>query len=191
VNSPLPPHPEPSRFAEVLDWARCGEPAAWEEIFRQLSPAVAGYLRVQGARDVDDLVSEVFINVFRGVGTFVGDESAFRSWVFVIAHHRLIDERRRQTRRPTVDIELSQDHGPVARSGEQDAFDALGTERVLALCNRLVPDQRDVLMLRIVGDLTIEQIALVVDKSIGAVKALQRRGLDALRRIVSSEGVPL
>lgn len=171
--------------------ARRGDGAAWAELYRELSPPVAGYLRVQGAHEVDDLVSEVFVSVFRGIGTFIGDETAFRSWVFVIAHRRLIDERRRQSRRPLADVVYVDEDGPRAHSGEHDTMDALGTERVVALCDRLAPDQRDVLLLRIVGDLTIKQIAGVAGKSVGAVKALQRRGLDALRRVVSSEGVPL
>jgi RNA polymerase sigma-70 factor (ECF subfamily) len=59
------------------------------------------------------------------------------------------------------------------------------------LCAGLSDDQREVLILRIVGDLTVEQIAAIVDKSVGAVKALQRRALDALRRKLVRDGVPL
>ena len=59
------------------------------------------------------------------------------------------------------------------------------------LCAELSDDQREVLILRIVGDLTVEQVSLIVDKSIGAVKALQRRALTSLRRRVEREGVPL
>ena len=67
----------------------------------------------------------------------------------------------------------------------------MATDRVHDLCARLAPDQRDVLLLRLVGDLTIEQVSQSVGKSVGAVKALQRRGLDAIRRIIAGEGVPL
>lgn len=59
------------------------------------------------------------------------------------------------------------------------------------LCAELSDDQREVLILRIVGDLTVEQVSLIVDKSVGAVKALQRRALTSLRRRVEREGVPL
>ena len=61
----------------------------------------------------------------------------------------------------------------------------------IALCARLAPDQRDVLLLRIVADLTVDDVAAVVGKSRGAVKALQRRGFQALRKILEQEGVPL
>jgi RNA polymerase sigma-70 factor (ECF subfamily) len=68
---------------------------------------------------------------------------------------------------------------------------SLATERVLATLDRLSAEQRDVLVLRIVGDLTVAQVAAVVGRSEGAVKALQRRGLEAVRRILSTEGVTL
>ena len=67
----------------------------------------------------------------------------------------------------------------------------LGSARVHELLAELTPDQRDVMLLRVVADLTVEQVAEVVGKPPGAVKALQRRALAALRRLVEAEGVPL
>ena len=186
----------PEDFESLLGRARNGAPSAWEQLFRQLAPAVAGYLRLRGAREPDDLTSEVFLAVFRNLPTFHGTEANFRSWVFVIAHRRLLDERRNRSRRPTVvdeSFEESSDWGnePAGGDAEADALRALATERVQAICSRLVPDQRDVLLLRIVGDLTVDQIAEVLDKSPGAVKQLQRRGFEAVRRLLSREGVTL
>jgi RNA polymerase sigma-70 factor (ECF subfamily) len=184
----------PEDFESLLARARNGAPSAWEQLFRQLAPAVAGYLRLRGAREPDDLTSEVFLAVFRNLPTFHGTEANFRSWVFVIAHRRLLDERRNRSRRPTVVDESFEDSsGDQALGGdaEADALRRLATERVQAICSRLVPDQRDVLLLRIVGDLTVDQIAEVLEKSPGAVKQLQRRGFEAVRRLLSSEGVTL
>jgi RNA polymerase sigma factor (sigma-70 family) len=187
-----PTHPvDAPEFAGVLAGAQRGEAAAWERLYRWLAPAVAGYLRVQGARDVDDLTSGVFLGLVRGIGTFRGDATAFRSWVFVIVHRRLQDERRRRGRRP--DPVPLDDATPVVSGDdvERDALARLARERVEARCATLAPDQRDVLLLRIVGDLTVDQVAAVLDKSPGAVKQLQRRGLDALRRAATPEGIPL
>lgn len=168
----------------LLERARRGEAAAWSELYRDLAPAVAGYLRLRGARDVDDLTSETFIAVFKGIVEFVGDEAKFRSWVFVIAHRRLIDERRKHGRRPEC--------VPMVEVATEDDVDgAMSAERVKALCAQLPADQADVIVLRILGDFTIEQIAEVVGKSVGAVKQLQRRGLDNLRKISSAQAVPL
>jgi RNA polymerase sigma factor (sigma-70 family) len=145
---------------------------------------------VQRAYEPEDLTSEVFLGVFRGLGGFDGSEQQFRSWVFMIAHRRLQDERRRAARRPALaamDPELSLPGGDA----EREALDALGEQWVQRLAGRLSADQRTVLLLRIVADLTAEEVAQITGKSVGAVRALQRRGLDALRRLIAREGVQL
>jgi RNA polymerase sigma factor (sigma-70 family) len=185
---------EASEFGEAFEplmaAARSGAPWAWERLYGWLAGPVAGYLRVQGTREVDDLASEVWLGVFRGIARFQGGEAQFRSWVFVIAHHRLVDQRRRVGRDPTVAFDDVPD-SRITAAAEDDALAHLARERVEAVVARLAPDQRDVLLLRLVADLTIEQIAHAVGKSEGAVKALQRRGLRAVRKILADEGVPL
>jgi RNA polymerase sigma-70 factor (ECF subfamily) len=173
----------------VLGAAREGDPIAWRRLYDSLAGRVAGYLRTQGAYEPEDLTSEVFLAVIRNFHTFVGSESQFRSWVFVIAHRRLLDERRRRSRREAVPLDDA--FLMVAGDVEHDAMALLGTDRVNALCERLAPDQRDVLLLRLIGDLTIEQVADVLGKSPGAVKALQRRALAAIQRMTQREGVTL
>src|SRR5579859_7393258 len=88
------------QFDGVLAAARTGAAWALERLYHHLAGAVVGYLRLQGADDPEDLSSEVFLGVFRGLGGFEGDEPALRSWVFSIAHRRVIDDRRRRSRRP-------------------------------------------------------------------------------------------
>ena len=180
-------------FAALLRDVKLGRPSAWDRCYRWLAPAVAGYLRMQGAAEVDDLTSEVFLAMFRNIETFHGREANFRSWVFVIAHRRLQDERRRRVRRPPADSFDGASAGdePVTGAAEDEALQALGTARVHEICARLAPDQREVLLLRILGDLAVDQVAEVLGKSPGAVKQLQRRGLEAVRRLLEREGVPL
>jgi RNA polymerase sigma-70 factor (ECF subfamily) len=142
-------------------------------------------VRLRGAHDVDDLTSETFIAVFRNIATFDGTIDKFRSWVFVIAHRRLLDERRRHARHPAT--------APLVDAcATHDALEgALSEQQVKAMCAQLPCDQADVIVLRILGDFTIEQIAEVIGKSPGAVKQLQRRGLDNLRKISLTQAVPL
>ncbi|WP_162448239.1 sigma-70 family RNA polymerase sigma factor [Phytoactinopolyspora mesophila] len=178
-------------FDAVLGAARTGAPWAFERIYGDLAPAVAGYARMQGSAEPEDLCSDVFMGVFAGLPSFSGSEKQFRSWVFTIAHRRLVDERRRRSRRhstPIADVEAFDRPGGDV---EEDALDVLGKRRVHALCAELSGDQREVLLLRVVADLTVEQVAQVVGKSPGAIKALQRRGLTALRKKLSREGVTL
>ncbi len=66
-----------------------------------------------------------------------------------------------------------------------DVLDGLGNDRAAALLAGLAPDQRNVLLLRVVADLSIEETALALRKSPGAVKALQHRAVASLRRSLS------
>ena len=184
------------QFAAVLIAARDGAPWALERIFTALAPVVTGYLRVQGSGEPEDLTSEVFVAVLRNLGDFRGDEAGFRSWVFTIAHRRLLDERRRHARRPPPEHLADPADGFAPEIAAPDDVEgalvrSLGVDRVRTLCDRLVPGQRDVLLLRLLGDLSIEQVAGTLGKSTGAVKALQRRGLLAISRLLEREGVTL
>ena len=151
-------------------------------VYRALAPAVLGYLRAQGAREPEDLLGEVFVQVARDLHRFRGDDTALRRWVFSIAHNRVVDEGRRRARRPsTVGLEQSPD--PVAPA---DVSASLDPELVAALAT-LTPEQREVLTLRFVADLPLEQVARIMRLRVGAVKALQHRALENLRTAVSPE----
>jgi RNA polymerase sigma-70 factor (ECF subfamily) len=170
-------------FDEVLVAARRGDPLAYRELYDGLAGRVCGYLSVHGASDAEDLTSEVFLRAFRKLDRFEGNEKQFRSWVFTIAHHLLLDDRRRRGAR----IETSAFDGDVVNrvaggDVEDEAINHLRSEWVTDALAQLSPDQQTVVTLRIVGDLSVEQVAVVTGKPVGAVKALQRRGIATLRR---------
>jgi RNA polymerase sigma factor (sigma-70 family) len=177
-------------FHSVLNAARAGGEWAWTRIYDDLAPVVAGYLRARGAAEPEDLLGEVFLQVVRDLSSFAGDEGDFRSWVFTIAHHRLLDDVRRRARRP-LQLLAPEDMGEALGLGdtEQEALGRLGARRIHELIARLSPDQQDVLLLRVVADLTVDEIARIVGKRPSAVKALQRRGLATLRREILRQGV--
>lgn len=176
-------------FEEVLVAARANAPWAFEELYTRFAPAVAGYLRMRGAADPEGLTNEAMLGVFRGLPSFEGDVAGFRSWLFTIAHRRLIDDRRRRSVRPQTDELLDERHEFLGGNVEQEAFSSLGHDRVEALLAELTEEQRDVVLLRVVADLSVDEVARVLDKRTGAIKMLQRRGLAALRRMLESEGV--
>ncbi len=168
--------------------AQAGEAWALSHVFGSFGPPVAAYLRAQGVEDPDDLSNEVFHRAFRRIGGFSGTEEKLRSWIFAIAHNLLIDERRRSSRRVST-TPLAEVTGIDAGDVEADAGVRLDEQAIRQLLDTLTAEQRDVLLLRILGDVTVEQVAQVLRKRAGAVKALQRRGLVALRRQL--DGVPL
>jgi RNA polymerase sigma factor (sigma-70 family) len=172
----------PDRSA-VLERARAGSAADFEALYAELARSVAGYLRVSGVPDVEGMTNEVFADVYRGLPGFKGDWAGFRSWVFTIAHHRIVDGARRAHRRPTLVLNEFSDDVPVGVGDvEAEALDMLSDQRVQLLLEQLSADQQAVLLLRIVADLPLEDVAIALDKTVGAVKSLQHRALAALRR---------
>jgi len=174
-----------------IDAAKDGAEWAWEAIYEELSGPVTGYLRNRGAADPEDLSSEVFLQVARDIHRFDGDEIKFRSWVFVIAHRRLIDERRSKARRPDEIDNLPDDIELAGGDVEEEVMAHLSDAKLQEILETLTEDQRHVLALRIIGDLTLEETALVLHKRVSAIKALQRRALGAVKASLEGGRVTL
>lgn len=180
-----------AQFPGILAAARTGAAWAWADLYRDLAPVVLGYLRARRASEPDDLTGEVFLQVVRDLHRFAGGERDFRAWVLSIAHNRLLDEGRRRSRRP---VELAPDVAVEARHPddvETQVQAGVALVRVRSIIEQLPPDQRDVLLLRVLGELTVEEVAKAIGKSPGAVKALQRRGLASIKLMLPTEGVTL
>lgn len=147
-------------------------------VYRELAPAVLGYLRSQRVDDPEDLLGEVFHGVARDLGRFEGDRAALRRWVFTIAHHRLVDDRRRRSVRPE---ELRAELPERPAQPEPVPVDP----DLVAALHRLTPDQREVVALRFVADLPLRDVAEITGRQVGAVKAMQNRALANLRALVT------
>ena len=178
------------QFETVLAAARTGADWAWERIYDSLSATMLGYLRARGAPDPDGVCGEVFCQLVRDINRFEGDEAGFRSWVFVMAHHRLLDDLRRRQRRPETLAE-SEEMAAIEDPGDVEAqvVGRATEEELRRLVGELTPAQRDVLLLRVFGGLKVEEVAHAVGRRVGAVKALQRRGLETLREKLLERGM--
>jgi RNA polymerase sigma factor (sigma-70 family) len=177
-------------FHAILTAAQAGARWANTELWKEYAPAVAAFVRARGSREPDDLTSEVFLAVFDRLEAFRGGEPEFRAFVFTIAYRRLTDELRRRGRRGEHEEWQQELDGRRAPSAEDEAFGRLGDRSARELIESLAPDQRDVMVLRVIGDLTVDQVAVVLGKRPGAVKALQRRALESLRKKITTGRTP-
>jgi RNA polymerase sigma factor (sigma-70 family) len=167
-------------FAALLARARAGDAGAWSDLYHDVAPIVIGYLRAQRLPDPEDVAGEVLLEIVRGIERFTGDRSGFRSWALTIAHHRLLDARRRADRRPSTPTEqLDTAWAPDDPEAETLAADGFG--RLEPALRELTDDQRTVLLLRVIGDLSVADVARITGKRQGAVKQLQQRAAAAMR----------
>jgi len=178
------------QFESVLTAAQVGADWAVATLYRDLHPAVLRYLRTQERREAEDLGSETWLAIARGLPRFRGGEADFRRWVFSIAHRRLIDFRR-QTGRRRTQLAPSDWMAERMSSGdaEADAMDHLGTEAALALIATLPPDMAEVVLLRVVAGLSADEVARIMGKSSGNIRVLQHRALARLARELAAEPV--
>ncbi len=147
-------------------------------------------MRGQAPELADDIASEAWLSAAGSLRNFEGDGNEFRAWLFTIARHRLIDERRKQKRRPvtvpgTETIEMPAVGSPEAEVIAASAGDA-AAQRIVAL---LPADQAEVILLRVVADMSVDQVAAIIGKRPGTVRVLQSRGLKRLAERVSEKGV--
>jgi RNA polymerase sigma-70 factor (ECF subfamily) len=172
-------------FEPLVPEATAASPSfAAGELYRRLAPAVLGYLRAQGAADPEDLMGEVFLHVVRDLGRFRGNDAAVRAWVFRIARNRLIDDQRRRRRRPLVLRAVVPEHPDGRAAAESPGLDPA----LLAALGDLTPEQRQVVTLRFVADLPIRDVARILHRRPGAVKALQNRAMARLAGALAVDG---
>jgi RNA polymerase sigma-70 factor (ECF subfamily) len=158
-----------------------GDADAFAWLFRRTQPLLLRYLSVLGGADAcDDVASETWVSVVRDLGSFDGDEDAFRAWLVTVARHRLIDLRRAQARRPAVPTEdLPERH--LTPDAADEVIDREGTEWALSLIATLPPDQAEAVLLRVVVGLDAGGVGQVMGRTSGAVRVLTHRGLRTLQ----------
>ena len=176
----------PDSFEEVLTQAVHGDQRAFSALWRWANPSLLRWLRVVAPAGGEDLASEVWLSVVRGLDSFVGGEPEFRAWFFTIAHRRAIDAGRRRQRRPQV-VELDGIDAPILTDMSDMVAGEAAVEAAIALLRQLRPDQAEVVALRVIAGLTVPETAAVVGRSDTAVRVLCHRGLRALATRVSSD----
>src|SRR3954447_14809998 len=112
----------PERFTTLLEAARQGSEAAWQDLYDGLAPVVLGYLRANNAPDPEDVLSEVFLQVARAISRFEGDDQGSRACIFTIARPRLIAARRHSARRAVDLSPPPQEPGDRADDAAEEAL---------------------------------------------------------------------
>jgi len=172
-------------FTPVLLAAQAGEDWAVAVLYKELNPLLIRYLRARVGQEADDLAAEVWLAAARQLQAFSGDETRFRSWLFTIARRRVIGHWRRDGRRRT---EAASVESFAGRAGTDDTETtalggSLAQDAAVALVSGLPPDQAEVVLLRVVGGLEVNQVAEIMGKRPGTIRVLQHRALKRLSEI--------
>jgi RNA polymerase sigma-70 factor (ECF subfamily) len=161
------------------------DPATLAEIYDQYAGKIYTYIyhRTGDAALSEDLAGDVFVRMLEAVRADRGWQTSLQGWLYRIAHNLIVDHFRRSSKREGVEL----DERWMAAENPTHTFEGLFSSNQLRLGMRfLTEEQQQVVVLKFVEGLSNAEVAEVLGKSEGAIKALQHRGLSALRRVVAS-----
>lgn len=177
----------------LVERVRDGDPDAVADVYREVAPGLRAFLRsqVRHGEIADDLVESTFVELIEARRSLKGDGRSLRTWLYRAARNNLYDWRRRAARR--ADHELTPEHeaelvDPDTGPADQTEV-AEQTALVLDAMAELSEDQREVLQLRLLSELSSREVAEATGRTVGAVKALQHRGMRSLARVLEERGV--
>jgi RNA polymerase sigma-70 factor (ECF subfamily) len=179
--------------ARILRGLRSGIEGAYEELIERYEQQVFSmvYRLLGNQSDASDVVQEVFLKVFRGVSSF-REQSSLRTWMYRIAVHEAYNHRRWFVRHCRMEVPLedprpehssSLEYTPdPGRSPFEQAMDSEARTMIEQALTRINPVFRTAVVLRDVQNLSYEEIADILQVSLGTVKSRILRGREALRR---------
>jgi RNA polymerase sigma-70 factor (ECF subfamily) len=170
----------------VLQAQKCNQ-EAFAKLYEQNFDKIYRYisLKVGSNTEAEDMTQQVFIKALQSISSYKWKDVPFSAWLFRIAHNQVIDYYRKQSRQattPLYEYMVVSDHNP-----EKTTEDKSEIERLLLASKKLTAAQQEVIALRFAGDLPIAEVARIMGKTQGAIKALQHSAIIALRKLMMVE----
>ena len=169
----------------LVQRAKQNDEAAFAQLYEEYFDKIYRYvtIRIGDKMEAEDITQQVFLNAIKAISSFKWKGVPFSAWLFRIAHNQVVDYLRKKTKRASVPLEES----PVAGGDDpHEIFERkLDIERLASAVKKLTPAQQEVISLRFAGEMPIAEVARVMARSEGAVKALQHSAIVALRKVLS------
>jgi RNA polymerase sigma-70 factor (ECF subfamily) len=182
-----PPRPQVADLAEAVRQAQDGDDDAFRVLYRDIHPRILRYLRVIVGDDAEDVASETWLHIAKGLHAFSGDSDGFRGWTATIARNRATDHLRQHRRRPSTVPVPTEEFTELAGADDtaDTALEGISTGAALSLIARLPKDQAEAVLLRTVIGLDAATAAHVLGKRAGAVRTAAYRGLRKLADLLA------
>ncbi len=173
---------EASKEARLIDAARSGEPAAWQELYERFFPKMYtyAYCRIGDRAAAEDIAAQVFLNAWKGIRSFRYRGVPISAWLYRIAHDLSADFLRRRNRIRFEPLGDGSHEAQLKDSGPEEAV--VAQQEMITVLQQLTSEQQQVVVMRFVEGFTLAGVAAATGKSEEAVKALQHRALKSLRR---------
>jgi len=172
---------------KLIEKAIKGEASAFGLLYDKYQPQIYRfiYLKVGLREEAEDLTHQVFLKSWQNIENFSFQGFPFSSWLYSVARHHVIDFYR--TKKTNIVLEEIVELKTDASSVEEVLDSEVILEEVKRAINQLEGEQQDVIILRFIEDFSLGEVASILDKTEGAIKLLQHRGIRNLRKILNSE----
>lgn len=168
---------------DLVQRARQCDETAFTELYERHFDRIYRYVRLKVGNEMDaeDITQQVFLNALKSISSYNWKGLPFSSWLFRIAHNQIVDYHRKRSRRVSVPLD---DAIPLVAPDnlEKMAEDNFDQERVMEAAKGLTDLQNEVISLRFAAELSLAEVARVMGKNIGAIKALQHSAIVSLRK---------
>jgi len=169
----------------LVQRARQHDEEAFAELYEKYFDKIYRYisLKIGNRIEAEDMTQQVFINALSSISSFKWRGLPFSAWLFRIAHNQVVDHLRKKTRQPTFSLNesITASNDNPQKMTEQN----MDIEQLVLATRNLTIAQQEVIALRFAGELPISQVAKIMGKSEGAVKALQHSAVVSLRKILN------
>lgn len=171
---------------QIIGRAREGDKDAFGLLYDHYQPQIYRFvlLKVGGKADAEDITHQVFLSAYQKMDGYKEAGHPFGSWLYEIARNRVIDHYRMAR----ADFPIPQNESELfaVPAGLPDAVDEhFDLEKVRIALATLQPEYQDVIIMRFVEELSLEETAMNLKKTVGAVKLLQHRAMNALRNAIN------
>ncbi len=175
--------------SQLIQRAKQGDPAAVSELYNLHVDRIYKYIRyrIGDEQTAEDITAEVFLRALESLGDYDDRGAPFSAWLYRIASARVIDFWRRSKRHQTAPLDDPQMQDSLVATDDAVDVDFLQHQALLIALQQLTDDQQNVIVLKFMQGLSNVDIAQTLGKTEGAVKALQRRALEALARLLDKQ----
>ncbi|HEX78804.1 MAG TPA: sigma-70 family RNA polymerase sigma factor [Dehalococcoidia bacterium] len=171
----------------LVERAQKYDQEAFAQLYEQHFDKIYRYiaLKIGNRADAEDMTQQVFLKSLKSISSYRWRDIPFSAWLFRIAHNQVVDYLRKKTRQHTTSLNnvlAISDSSP-----QQSAEDRIVAEQLVSASRKLTPAQQEVISLRFASELPIAQVAKIMGKSPGAIKALQHSAIESLRKIMVND----
>ena len=168
--------------------AQANDQQAFTQLYEAYFDKIYRYIvvRIGDRTEAEDMTQQVFLKALQSISSFKWKGAPFSAWLYRIAHNQVVDHLRKKSKRPVMPLDesLNVSNGKKESNPETMTEHSFNIEQLLAAASKLTEAQRQVISLRFTSELPTAQVAKIMGKSEGAIKALQHSAIQAMRRMI-------